>query len=108
MKKIHRNIGIVVAAFVVLLLLLPLIINVNSFRPKIESELSNALGRKVEVGDLSLSILRGSVSAANIQHCGRPGVQQVALPHREKPEDRRRIDAAHLLEATEHNRAHVG
>ena len=66
MKKIHRNIGIGVAAFVVLLLLLPLFINVNSFRPKIESELSNALGRKVEVGDLSLSILRGRVSAANI------------------------------------------
>ena len=67
MKKIQRNIAIGVAAFVVLLLLLPLLINVNSFRPKIESELSNALGRKVEVGDLSLSILGGRVSAANIR-----------------------------------------
>ena len=67
MKKMHRNIGIGVAAFIVLLLLLPLFINVNSFRPKIESELSNALGRKVELGDLSLSILRGRVSAANIR-----------------------------------------
>src|SRR5262249_28480228 len=66
MKKIHRNIGIGVAAFIILLLMLPLFINVNSFRPKIESELSNALGRKVRVGDLSLSILGGSVSAANI------------------------------------------
>ena len=67
MKKIQRNIAIGVAAFIVLLLLLPLLINVNSFRPKIESELSNALGRKVEVGDLSLSILGGRVSAANIR-----------------------------------------
>jgi AsmA protein len=67
MKKLHRNIGIAVAAFVALLLVLPLLINVNSFRPKIESELSTALGRKVEVGDLSLSILRGKVSAANIR-----------------------------------------
>ena len=67
MKKIHRNIGIAVAAFVVLLLMIPLFINVNSFRPKIESELSTALGRKVEVGDLSLSIFRGKVSAANIR-----------------------------------------
>jgi len=66
MKKIHRNIGIGVAAFIVLLLMLPLFINVNSFRPKIESELSSALGRKVELGDLSLSILRGRVSAENI------------------------------------------
>ena len=67
MKKIYRNIGIGVAAFIALLLLLPLLINVNSFRPRIESELSSALGRKVELGDLSLSILRGSVSAANIR-----------------------------------------
>jgi AsmA protein len=67
MKKMHRNIGIGVAAVVVILLALPLFIDVNSFRPKIESELSNALGRKVEVGDLSLSILRGKVSAANIR-----------------------------------------
>src|SRR5262245_35268797 len=67
MKKILRNIGIGIAALIVLLLVLPLFVNVNSFRPRIESELSNTLGRKVEVGDLSLSILRGSVSAANIR-----------------------------------------
>jgi len=67
MKKIYRNIGIGVAAFIALLLVLPLLINVNSFRPKIESELSTALGRKVELGELSLSILGGKVSAANIR-----------------------------------------
>ena len=66
MKKMHRNIGIGVAAVVVILLVLPLFIDVNSFRPKIESELSNALGRKAAIGDLSLSILGGQVSAANI------------------------------------------
>jgi AsmA protein len=65
-SKTKRNIGIVVAVLVVILLALPFFINVNSFRPKIESELSNALGRKAEVGELSLSVLRGSVSAANI------------------------------------------
>jgi AsmA protein len=67
MKKIYRNIGIGVGAFIVLLILLPFLINVNSFRPKIESELSSVLGRKVELGDLSLSILSGSVSAENIR-----------------------------------------
>jgi AsmA protein len=66
MKKSYRNVGIAVALIVVILLVLPQLINVNSFRPKIESELTNALGRKVGVGDLSLSILRGSVSAAEI------------------------------------------
>ena len=66
MKKMHRNVGIAVGVIVVILLVLPQLINVNSFRPKIESELTKALGRKVGVGDLSLSILRGSVSAAEI------------------------------------------
>jgi AsmA protein len=66
MKKSHRNIGIAFAVIVVVLLALPLLFNVNSFRPKIASELSSALGRKTELGNLSLSILRGRVSAENI------------------------------------------
>ena len=44
-----------------ILLALPLFINVNSFRPKIESEVTNALGRPVTLGNLSLSILTGTV-----------------------------------------------
>jgi len=48
------------------MILLPLFINVNSFRPKIESEVTNALGRQVKLGDLSLSILSGSVGIENI------------------------------------------
>jgi hypothetical protein len=51
MTKMQRNIGIVAAVIVVLFLALPLLINVNSFQPKIESELSSALGRKVEVAN---------------------------------------------------------
>jgi len=66
MQKIHRKIGVIVVAVVLLLLVLPRLINVNSFRPKIESELSGALGRKVELGELSLSILKGRVSASDI------------------------------------------
>ena len=66
MKKMHRNIIVAVVVIVVVLIVLPQLINVDSFRPKIESELTKALGRKVSVGDLSLSILRGSVSAEEI------------------------------------------
>jgi AsmA protein len=51
---------------VVLLVALPFLINVNSFRPKIESEATNALGRQVKLGDLSLSILSGTVGIENI------------------------------------------
>src|SRR4051794_40305870 len=42
------------------------LISVDSFRPKLESELSAALGRQVKVGDLSLSLFAGKVGADNI------------------------------------------
>ncbi len=61
-----RVAGIALAVFLVLLIALPFLINVNSFRPKRESEDSSALGRQVTVGNLSLSILSGSVGAENI------------------------------------------
>ena len=77
MKKSYRNVGIAVAVIVVILLVLPQLINVNSFRPKVESELTKALGRKVGVGDLSLSILRGRVSAAEISIADDPAFSQV-------------------------------
>ena len=65
-KRWLRIAGIAVAVFLVILIALPLLINVNSFRPKVESEASTALGRQVTVGNLSLSILSGSVGADNI------------------------------------------
>ena len=58
--------GIVVAAVLVIFIALPLFINVNSFRPKIESELTNALGRPVTLGDLSLSLFSGKVGVENV------------------------------------------
>jgi len=64
--KILKIVGIVIAILLVVLIVLPFIINVNSFRPKIESELSDALGRQVTVGNLSLSLLSGTVRADNI------------------------------------------
>lgn len=61
-----RTVVIVIAAFVVILIALPFLINVNSFRPKIESEASAALGRQVTVGNLKLSLFSGTVEAENI------------------------------------------
>lgn len=68
--------GIAVAVFVVLLIALPLLINVNSFRPKIESEATNALGRRVKLGDLSLSILSGSVGVEDISIADDPAFSE--------------------------------
>ena len=65
-KRWLRVAGIAVAAFLLILIALPFLINVNTFRPKIESEASAALGRKVTLGNLSLSILAGGVRAEDI------------------------------------------
>jgi AsmA protein len=66
MNKTLRNVLIVVGVLVVLLLIAPFLIPVNSFRPAIEEKASAALGRKVQLGDLSLSLISGSLSAQNL------------------------------------------
>ena len=66
MKRALKIIAIVIVLILVILVALPFVINVNSFRPKIEAEATDALGRQVKVGNLSLSILSGSVTADNI------------------------------------------
>ena len=64
--KALKIVGIVVVILLLIAIALPFLINVNSFRPKLESELTDALGREVKVGNLSLSILSGSVSAEDL------------------------------------------
>ncbi len=66
MNKVLRNILIVIGVLVVLLLVALFLIPVNSFRPAIEEKASTALGRKVQLGDLSLSLISGSLSAQNL------------------------------------------
>ncbi len=73
MKRALKIIGIVVVVILLAVIALPFLINVNSFRPKLESELSTALGRQVKVGNLSLSILSGSVSAEDLSISDDPG-----------------------------------
>ena len=54
-------IAIAVAAILVILIVVPFLIPINKFKPTIESKASEALGRKVQLGNLSLSLLTGSV-----------------------------------------------
>lgn len=61
MKKTLKWIGIAIVALILILVVLPFLIPINKFRPTIEQKASEALGRKVTVGNLSLSLLRGSL-----------------------------------------------
>jgi len=66
MSKPLRYGLIALGIIIVLLLMLPLFVSVNQFRPTIEQKLSAALGRPVQIGNLDLSIFSGSVSADDL------------------------------------------
>jgi len=61
-----RTVLIIVGVLIILVLVAPFLIPVNQFRPTIEEKTSAALGRKVQLGNLSLSLLSGSLSAENL------------------------------------------
>jgi AsmA protein len=66
MKRTILVIGILLAVVVLAAISLPFLINANQFRPRVEASLGAALGRKVSLGDLSLSLFRGKVNADNL------------------------------------------
>jgi AsmA protein len=66
LMKILKIVGIVIAVLIVIAIALPFVVDVNTFRPQIQSELDGALGRQVSIGNLHLSILGGNVSADNV------------------------------------------
>ena len=66
MNKKLKWIAIAIVALILILFVLPFLIPVNRFRPTIEEQASTALGRKVQVGNLSLSLIRGSLGIDNL------------------------------------------
>lgn len=66
MSRTLKIVAIVVGALIVLVLVVPFLVPVNQFRPTIEQKASAALGRKVEVGNLSLSLFSGALGANNL------------------------------------------
>jgi len=65
-KRALKILAIVVGVLIVIAIAIPFFVDANTFRPKLESELSDALGRPVKVGNLTLSLLSGGVSADDI------------------------------------------
>jgi AsmA protein len=66
MKRLFVIAGVVVGVLVLAVLLAPLFINVDAFRPELETKLSVALNRQVHVGKLEASIFSGGAAAENI------------------------------------------
>ena len=66
MKRTIRIAAVTVVVLVILLAVVPFLVPVNQFRPTIEAKASQALGRKVQIGDLSFSLLGGSLLAQNL------------------------------------------
>jgi len=79
MKGKLRYILIAIAVIIVIVIALPFLISVNQFRPTIEQKLSTALGRQVQVGNLSLSILSGSLGADDLSIADDPAFSKSAF-----------------------------
>jgi AsmA protein len=66
MRRILKWVAILVAVLLVVVVSLPFLINVNQFKPRLESELSTALNREVKLGNLKLSLFSGEVTADDL------------------------------------------
>ena len=66
MKKFLIGIGVVIVLLIIVALALPFLIDVNRFKPTLESNLSAALGRKVQIGNIQLALLSGAVKVDNL------------------------------------------
>jgi AsmA protein len=61
-----KVVGGVLVAFLLVVVIVPMFVNVDAFRPEIEQKISAALGRPVTLGHLSFSLLTGSLVAADV------------------------------------------
>src|ERR1017187_7877918 len=79
MKGILKVAAIIVGVFIVIAIAIPFFIDANTFRPTLETDLTTALGRPVKVGNLSLSLFSGSVSADDISIADDPAFSKSAF-----------------------------
>jgi AsmA protein len=76
MKRRLQIVGMVCGVIVAAMIALPFGVNINSFRPQLETELSAAIGRPVRVGNLGLSFFARTVSAQDLTIGDDPGFSQ--------------------------------
>jgi len=79
MKRAVKWIAIVVGVLIVAAVALVFFFDANRFRPTLEARLTEALNRNVKLGNLSLSILSGSVEANDLEIAEDPSFGKVAF-----------------------------
>ncbi|HUJ33441.1 MAG TPA: AsmA family protein [Candidatus Acidoferrum sp.] len=78
-RKILIVVGIIVVVLIIAVLALPMFIDANKFKPTLESDLSTSLGRKVAIGNISLSIFSGGVTVDDVSIGDDPAFSQSAF-----------------------------
>ena len=79
MKRLLQIGAALVVLVVLVLLALPFLLDANRYKPLLEQRLGQVLGRTVTIGDLSLSLLSGGVSAADLRISEDPKYGQEAF-----------------------------
>ncbi len=75
-KKLLLIPAIIVAVVILIVVITPFFVNANTFRPTIEQTLSAMLNRKVTIGNLNVSLLKGSLVADRISIGDDPAYSQ--------------------------------
>jgi AsmA protein len=66
MRRFVRIAAAALGLLVLLAIAVPFMVDANAFRPMLESQLGDALGRPVKLGDLRLKLLSGAVEAGDL------------------------------------------
>ena len=79
MKKTLIIIGAVIVLILIVLIALPMFVDVNKFKPTLQTEISSAIGRQVTIGNISLAIFSGGVSIDNLSISDDPAFSHSAF-----------------------------
>mgnify|MGYP003348511614 CR=1 FL=1 len=79
MKRLLQIGAALVVLVVLVLLALPFLLDANRYKPLLEQRLGQVLGRTVTIGNLSLSLVSGGVSAADLRISEDPKYGQEAF-----------------------------
>jgi len=66
MRRLLRWGALTIGVLLIAAVALPFLIDANSFRPQLESQMTRALARDVKLGDLKLSLFSGGVTAGDL------------------------------------------